>query len=140
MNIHKNAQLTPHRRGELVGHIGAGERAASANGPRVWIKLKPGCARRGPTPEAVVWRLSERAGARDGAATVVGPVSRDMPVWGGVHENPRFVCERSGDDLFMGRMRPLHWMVGLCYRCHENSQPSLVVSVETTSHRWRLIS
>jgi len=89
MNIHKNAQLTPHRRGELVGHIGAGERAASANGPRVWIKLKPGCARRGPTPEAVVWRLSERAGARDGAATVVGPVSRDMPVWGGVHENPR---------------------------------------------------
>ena len=42
MNIHKNAQLTPHRRGELVGHIGAGERAASANGPRVWIKLNTG--------------------------------------------------------------------------------------------------
>jgi len=38
--------------------------------------------------EAVVWRLSERAGARDGAA-VVEPVSRDTPGWGCVHEIPR---------------------------------------------------
>ena len=39
--------------------------------------------------EAVVWGLSKRAGARDGAAAVVEPVSLDTPSWDCVHENPR---------------------------------------------------
>ena len=55
--------------------------------------------------EAVVWRLSERAGARDGAAAVVEPVSRDMPSWDCVHENPRSrvsdsptICSWAGNE------------------------------------------
>ena len=37
--------------------------------------------------EAVVRGLGERAGARDGAAAIVEPVSRDVPVGNLGHEN-----------------------------------------------------
>ena len=41
----------------------------------------------GRLAEAVVWRLSEGAGARDSAAAIVEPVSRDVPVGRLGHEN-----------------------------------------------------
>ena len=39
--------------------------------------------------EAVVWRLSERAGARDSAATVVEPLAGDLPAGTVGHETLR---------------------------------------------------
>ena len=69
------------------------------------------CQKKDRLAEAVLWRLSERAGARDGAAAVVEPVSRDMPGWRGVHENPRScVSDPATICSWAERVRDIGWL------------------------------